>query len=133
MDHRVRGSLSFSDRDPTEVVGLLHCGVVPRNDIGCMFDNHASTNPSPRRPWRNPRKRDGGLLVGAAIGVGRAATAAERGGADFLLALNAGRLRVRGATSLASMLPLADSNAYTLDFARAEILRRVAIPVFFGA
>ncbi len=111
---------------------LLRWRIVPRDDVG-MFDERQATFPTQRRPWRNPRKRDGGLLVGAAIGVGRAATAAERGGADFLLALNAGRLRVRGATSLASMLPLADSNAYTLDFARAEILRRVVIPVFFGA
>jgi predicted TIM-barrel enzyme len=31
------------------------------------------------------------------------------------------------------MLPIRDSNAFTDDFARGEILDRVAIPVFFGA
>ncbi len=78
-------------------------------------------------------RRGQGFLVGAAIGLGRAAAAAERGGADFLLALNAGRLRMRGTSSLAAMLPLGDANAETLAFARAEILGRVSIPVYFGA
>ncbi|RST84635.1 sigma-54-dependent Fis family transcriptional regulator [Aquibium carbonis] len=72
-------------------------------------------------------------LVGAAIGVGMTAEAAERGGADFLLALNAGRYRVMGATSIAAMLPLADANRFTDHFARREILDRVNVPVFFGA
>jgi predicted TIM-barrel enzyme/DNA-binding NtrC family response regulator len=72
-------------------------------------------------------------LVGAAIGVGMTAEAAERGGADFLLALNAGRYRVMGAASIAAMLPLDDANAFTDRFARREILDRVDVPVFFGA
>ena len=73
------------------------------------------------------------ILVGAAIGLGMTARAAADGGADFLLALSAGRLRVMGAPSLAAMLPIRDSNAFTDEFARGEILERVAIPVFFGA
>lgn len=76
-------------------------------------------------------KRD--ILVGAAIGLGMTARAAADGGADFLLVLNAGRLRVMGAPSLAAMLPIADSNPFTDAFARREILDRVRIPVFFGA
>ncbi|HEV7437935.1 MAG TPA: phosphoenolpyruvate hydrolase family protein [Pseudorhizobium sp.] len=72
-------------------------------------------------------------LVGAAIGVGMTAEAAERGGADFLLALNAGRYRVMGAPSIAAMLPLDGANEFTDRFARREILDRVSIPVFFGA
>jgi predicted TIM-barrel enzyme len=72
-------------------------------------------------------------LVGAAIGLGMTAEAAERGGADFLLALNAGRYRAMGAASIAAMLPLADSNGFTDSFARREILDRVSVPVFFGA
>lgn len=72
-------------------------------------------------------------LVGAAIGVGMTAEAAERGGADFLLALNAGRYRVMGATSIAAMLPLNNANRFTDHFARREILDRVGVPVFFGA
>ncbi len=77
--------------------------------------------------------RRGEILVGAAIGLGMTARAAADGGADFLLALSAGRLRVMGAPSLAAMLPIRDSNAFADEFARAEILDRVAIPVFFGA
>ena len=73
------------------------------------------------------------ILVGAAMGLGMTARAAADGGADFLLALSAGRLRVMGAPSLAAMLPIRDSNAFTDEFARGEILDRVAIPVFFGA
>lgn len=76
---------------------------------------------------------DKGFLVGAAIGTGMTARAAAQGGADFLLALNAGRYRVMGAPSISCMLPLADSNRAVLEFARAEILGRVPIPVFFGA
>jgi len=73
------------------------------------------------------------MLVGAAIGVGMTAEAAERGGADFLLALSAGRYRVMGAASLAALLPLGAANSFTDGFARREILDRVSIPVFFGA
>jgi predicted TIM-barrel enzyme len=73
------------------------------------------------------------ILVGAAIGLGMTARAAADGGADFLLVLSAGRLRVMGAPSLAAMLPIRDANAFTDDFARQEILDRVAVPVFFGA
>ncbi|MBY0336793.1 MAG: phosphoenolpyruvate hydrolase family protein, partial [Acetobacteraceae bacterium] len=73
------------------------------------------------------------ILVGAAIGLGMTARAAADGGADFLLVLNAGRLRVMGAPSLAAMLPITDSNRFTDAFARREILDRVRIPVFFGA
>ena len=73
------------------------------------------------------------LLVGGAIGVGMTAEAAERGGADFLLALSAGRYRVMGAASLAALLPLGAANRFTDAFARREILDRVSVPVFFGA
>lgn len=72
-------------------------------------------------------------IIGAAIGVGMTAEAAERGGADFLLALNAGRYRIMGAASVAVMLPLDAANRFTDSFARREILDRVSIPVFFGA
>ncbi len=73
------------------------------------------------------------IVVGAAIGLGMTARAAADGGADFLLVLSAGRLRVMGAPSLAAMLPIRDSNSFTDAFARREILDRVAPPVFFGA
>ncbi|OHV78897.1 phosphoenolpyruvate hydrolase family protein [Ensifer sp. LCM 4579] len=72
-------------------------------------------------------------LVGAAIGTGMAAQAASRGGADFILALNAGRLRSMGAPSIFSLLALRNSNDFVLDFARSEILPLAKVPVFFGA
>ena len=73
------------------------------------------------------------LLVGGAIGIGMTAEAAVRGGADFLLVLNAGRYRVMGAASLAALLPLSNANRFTDQFARREILDRVSVPVLFGA
>lgn len=73
------------------------------------------------------------LLVGAAIGTGLAARAAARGGADFLLALAAGRFRTMGASSLATMLALRDSNAFVAEFACSEIVHATPTPVFFGA
>lgn len=74
------------------------------------------------------------LLVGAAIGTGMAAKAAVRGGSDLLLALNAGRMRSMGAPSIASLLPLRDSNALVMDFGCSEILPASGgVPVFFGA
>lgn len=75
----------------------------------------------------------GSLLIGGAIGIGMTAEAAVRGGADFLLALNAGRYRVMGAASLAALLPLSNANQFTDQFARREILDRVSVPVLFGA
>ncbi|WP_296479111.1 phosphoenolpyruvate hydrolase family protein [Roseinatronobacter sp.] len=81
-----------------------------------------------------PRQQGGDtLLVGGAIGIGMTAEAAVRGGADFLLALNAGRYRVMGAPSVSAMLPIGNSNSFTDNFARREILDRVSVPVFFGA
>ncbi len=72
------------------------------------------------------------FLLGAAIGNGLVARAAERGGADFVLALNAGRIRACGLPSVASMLPLGDCNAEVLDFARREIAAQIALPVYAG-
>jgi predicted TIM-barrel enzyme/transcriptional regulator with AAA-type ATPase domain len=73
------------------------------------------------------------ILVGAAIGLGMTARAAAQGGADFLVALNAGRLRVMGAASNAAMLPICESNSFTDSFTRREILGRLSVPVYFGA
>lgn len=73
-----------------------------------------------------------GFLIGAAIGSGNTALAAERGGADFLLAINAGRLRNMGAPSIACMLPIFDAGSLTEDFARRELLPLCRIPVLLG-
>ncbi|WP_259667451.1 phosphoenolpyruvate hydrolase family protein [Rhizobium lentis] len=73
------------------------------------------------------------FMLGAAIGSGMTARAAERAGADFVLALNAGRFRAMGGSSPASVLPIRDSNDFVASFARSEILRSTRLPVFFGA
>ncbi|HSH42058.1 MAG TPA: phosphoenolpyruvate hydrolase family protein [Arenicellales bacterium] len=72
------------------------------------------------------------FLIGAAIGSGNTALAAERGGADFLLAINAGRLRNMGAPSIACMLPIFDAASLMEGFARRELLTQCRIPVFLG-
>ncbi len=73
------------------------------------------------------------FLVGAAVGSGLAAIAAQRGGADFLLALNAGWLRAKGAPSIASILPVEDGNRVVLNLGKNEIIPQCSLPVFFGA
>lgn len=78
------------------------------------------------------RKR-GEFLVGAAIGAGILGQAAEEGGADFVLALSAGRFRIMGAASVACMLPIRDSNQFVKQFASAELLSHCTVPVYFGA
>ncbi|WP_249796348.1 phosphoenolpyruvate hydrolase family protein [Bradyrhizobium australafricanum] len=62
-----------------------------------------------------------------------AARAAERAGADFVLALNAGRFRAMGGSSPASILPIRNSNEFVAGFGRSEILPSTKLPVFFGA
>ncbi|WP_353005757.1 phosphoenolpyruvate hydrolase family protein [Mesorhizobium sp. M0976] len=73
------------------------------------------------------------FILGAAIGSGMTARAAERAGADFVLALNAGRFRAMGGSSPASIFPIRNSNEFVSGFARSEILRSTKLPVFFGA
>src|SRR5262249_41715320 len=85
-----------------------------------------------RLALRDAQARSGTFLVAAAIGTGMAAQAAARGGADFLVALNAGRLRSMGEPSVASLLALRDTNRFVLDFAKAEIRPRASLPIFVG-
>jgi len=88
------------------------------------------TPAKPRLPAVPSHRR---FLLGAAIGTGMAAKAAEHGGADFLLALNAGRFRSMGAPSAACMLALRDCNRMVMEFGESEILTQTSLPVFFGA
>jgi predicted TIM-barrel enzyme/DNA-binding NtrC family response regulator len=85
------------------------------------------------QPRKTTLPKRGRFLLGAAIGTGMAARAAERGGADFLLALNAGRFRSMGTPSAACMLALRDPNRMVMDFGSSEILPCTSVPVFFGA
>jgi hypothetical protein len=55
-----------------------------------------------------------GHLIGVAAGSGMTAKYAEQGGADFILALNSGRFRQMGVSSLAGFLPYANSKVHCL-------------------
>ncbi|MEM7520394.1 MAG: phosphoenolpyruvate hydrolase family protein [Pseudomonadota bacterium] len=77
-------------------------------------------------------RRKSRSLVGAAVGSGIVARAAEQGGADFLLAINAGRMRIMGAPSIACMLPMHDAGRLTWEFATSEILPMTSLPVYVG-
>ena len=71
-------------------------------------------------------------LVGVSCGSGLAARQAERGGADMILALNSGRFRTMGLTSLAGLMPFTNSNALVMDFGSRELVPSLRIPVIFG-
>lgn len=73
-----------------------------------------------------------GFLFGAVVGSGLTAQAADKAGADYLLALNAGRFRVQGASSLASFLPVRSANDWVIEFAKREMLGRCNAPIFAG-
>lgn len=96
--------------------------------------NPASDTPRQRIRKQFAAARDRGeFLVGAAIGAGILGQAAEEGGADFVLALSAGRFRIMGAASVACLLPIRDSNRFVEQFAPAELLSQCSAPVYFGA
>jgi len=73
-------------------------------------------------------------IIGVATGSGLSAKQAYEGGADFILALSAGRFRLAGVPSLACMLPFSNSNDLVFDFAEREIIPMIKdIPVIYGA
>ncbi|MBF4693917.1 phosphoenolpyruvate hydrolase family protein [Fusibacter ferrireducens] len=75
----------------------------------------------------------GNHIIGVASGAGITAKYAEQGGADFLLALNAGKFRQMGRSSAAGFLPFCNSNEMVMTFASREIKPVIQkIPVFFG-
>lgn len=72
-------------------------------------------------------------LIGVAAGSGMTAKYAEQGGADFILALNSGRFRQMGVSSLAGFLSYENSNKLVMDFAAKELVPIIKkIPIFFG-
>lgn len=72
------------------------------------------------------------FLVGVTAGSGSVAAITAHSGADFILAINASRLRNMGAPSIACMLPLADATDQVETYARREVLPRVSMPVLVG-
>ncbi len=82
--------------------------------------------------FRRVVRKGDGFLVGAAVGAGMTARAALAGGADFLVALTAGRMRIMGVQSLACLFPVMESNELVDSFAGSEILSNSSGPVFLG-
>jgi len=72
-------------------------------------------------------------LVGAAVGSGMTAAAAEEGNVDLILALSAGYFRLHGASSAASLLPYANANELSWDAAIRHVMPRITrTPVLIG-
>jgi two-component system response regulator HydG len=72
-------------------------------------------------------------LIGAAVGSGMAAAAAEEGEVDLLLALSASYFRLHGASSAAALLPYANANELSWDAAIHHVMPRIArTPVVIG-
>ena len=79
------------------------------------------------------RKLAGGaFLVGAAVGSGLTAKAARQGGADFLIALSAGRVRMMGASSMSAIFPIHDTFQFVSGFAAREIGQGEGCPTMFA-
>src|SRR4051812_27428136 len=72
-------------------------------------------------------------IVAIVAGSGISVTAAVAGGADLILALNAGIYRNLGCGSLAAFLPYGDANAQTEQLLRESVLPRAgSTPVMAG-
>lgn len=77
--------------------------------------------------------RNGQHLLGVSTGSGMMASQAARGGADFIMALNSGRFRTMGRSSLAGFLPFENSNQEVFRFASKELLPLLPnLPIVFG-
>jgi len=77
--------------------------------------------------------RANGHIIGIAAGSGSSAKYAVDGGADLILALNAGRFRLMGRSSIAGLMPYANCNEMVMDYGTKEILPIVRDnPVVFG-
>lgn len=76
---------------------------------------------------------EGKFLLGVATATGMSAINAKEGGADFILALNSGKFRQMGRSSLAGYLPFANSNDLVENFSIRELLPILEdYPVLFG-
>lgn len=81
----------------------------------------------------NSQIKKGNHIIGVATGTGMTAKCAEKGKADFILALNSGRFRQMGRSSLAGFLPFCNSNDMVMDFASKEIIPLIKnMPIIFG-
>lgn len=74
-----------------------------------------------------------GHIIGAATGSGMTAKYVVMGGADFLLALSAGKYRVMGRSSLTGYFCYGDNNQIVMDMGCGELLPIIKdVPILFG-
>lgn len=74
-----------------------------------------------------------GHIIGVVAGSGMTAKYSVMGGADFLLALSAGKFRIMGRSSFSSYLCYGDSNSIVMNLGRNELLPIIHdTPVLFG-
>ncbi|MDO5145843.1 MAG: phosphoenolpyruvate hydrolase family protein [Eubacteriales bacterium] len=74
-----------------------------------------------------------GHIIGAAIGSGMAAKFSAMGGADFLLALGAGKYRTMGRSSMGTFLCYGNNNEDVMEMGKRELLPIIKdTPVLFG-
>ncbi len=74
-----------------------------------------------------------GHIIGVAAGGGMTAKHSVIGGADFILALSAGKFRQMGRSSLASFLCYANSNDVVMTMGKTELLPMLQdTPIIFG-
>ena len=74
-----------------------------------------------------------GHILGVAAGNGMVSNYTIKGGADFILAMNAGRFRQMGQSAFAAFLGYSDANQMVLDFGVKEILPMAGdFPVIHG-
>ena len=72
-------------------------------------------------------------LIGVTTGSGSTALYTVMGGADFIIAMSAGKFRNMGRSSLASYLCYSNSNNLVMDFGKRELLSIMSnTPIFFG-
>ncbi|RRD92394.1 helix-turn-helix domain-containing protein [Clostridiales bacterium COT073_COT-073] len=74
-----------------------------------------------------------GHIIGAVAGAGMTAKYAVMGGADFLLALSAGKYRIMGRSSFASYFCHGNSNDIVMQMGMHELLPIISkVPILFG-
>ncbi len=77
--------------------------------------------------------RVNGHIIGAAVGSGMTAKYVAMGGADFLLALSAGKYRLMGRSSYAGYLACGNNNEIVMELGAKELFPILPnMPIFFG-
>lgn len=74
-----------------------------------------------------------GLIIGAAVGSGMTAKYTAMGGADFLLALSAGKYRMMGRSSYLSYFCYGNNNDIVMEMGTRELIPAIReVPILFG-